>query len=111
MAGLDQAVRALRERNVNIWIFPEGTRSHGQSMGTFKKGGFHMAVAAQAPLVCVVLDPITEVLDTARHRAPGGRIRVRILPPVSTVGLTVSQVDDLRRDMEARFHAALGTPI
>lgn len=107
VAGLDQAVEALRDRLDNIWIFPEGTRSKGHGLGKFKKGGVHMAVAAQAPVVGVVLEPITAVLDPVRKYAPGGRIRMRVLPPVTTTGKTGAEVEALTSGIEERFRETL----
>lgn len=107
VAGLDQAVDALRRRLDNIWIFPEGTRSKGRGLGKFKKGGVHMAVAAQAPIVGVVLEPMEGVLDAALKFAPGGRIRMRVLPPVATTGKTADDVEQLTADIEERFRDTL----
>lgn len=107
VAGLDQALVSLRERLDNIWIFPEGTRSKGRGLGKFKKGGVHMAVAAQAPIVGVVLEPMEDVLDVARKYAPGGRIRMRVLRPLSTTGKTADDVEPLTAEIEQRFRDTL----
>ncbi len=45
---------AVREGNA-FFMFPEGTRSRTGELLPFKKGGFVMAIKAQAPIVPVVV--------------------------------------------------------
>src|SRR5262245_27242664 len=52
--ALEPAVQALRE-GLSIAIAPEGTRSTTGKLGRFKKGAFHMALAARRPTVPIVI--------------------------------------------------------
>jgi 1-acyl-sn-glycerol-3-phosphate acyltransferase len=50
----DKAVKALTQTLKNgrsVLVFPEGTRSADGSLKSFKKGAFHLAAAAGAPVV------------------------------------------------------------
>lgn len=102
---LREAEAAIRERRVSVWIFPEGTRGNvpGKLL-PFKKGAFYMGIATGAPLVPVVVGPVTEVFDLGRRLARPGTVPVRILDPIPTVGLTEADVDRLiattRRQMQ-----------
>jgi 1-acyl-sn-glycerol-3-phosphate acyltransferase len=105
---LMEAERAIEERGVSIWIFPEGTR--GKEPGKllpFKKGAFYMAVATGTPLVPVVAGPIRRLFDPSRHRARPGTIHVRILPPIPTAGLTEDDVPELLATAQGRMQAVL----
>ena len=54
-----QAVRAVNDASTQIQpglplvVFPEGTRTRGEGVGSFKKGGFHLAHAAKAAILPV----------------------------------------------------------
>ena len=42
---------------LKMWVFPEGTRKNTGELHSFKKGAFHVAVAAQVPIQPVVFSP------------------------------------------------------
>lgn len=42
-----------KKEKLGVWIMPEGTRSRDKGFGRFKKGAFHMALAAKCPIVPV----------------------------------------------------------
>jgi len=100
----DAAVRMRTER-ISVWMFPEGHRNEGETLLPFKKGAFHLAIAAQAPVVPVVLEPMGSVLDASRWLVRPGRLRLRVLPPIATAGLAADEVealvDETRRAMQS----------
>ena len=105
---LREAEAAIRERGVSVWIFPEGTR--GNTPGKllpFKKGAFYMAIATGAPLVPVVVGPVTEVFDLERRLARPGTVRVRVLEPIKTAGLKDDDVETLIATARGRMTDAL----
>lgn len=105
---LREAELAIRQRQVSVWIFPEGTR--GKTPGTllpFKKGAFYMAIATGAPLVPLVVGPVTDVFDLKRRVARPGIVSVRVLEPILTRGLRDRDVDELIRTARGRMSDAL----
>ena len=52
----------LLKQGASVLFFPEGTRSHGPRMGTFKKGAFSVAAKAKVGLcVCRALSRVHSV--------------------------------------------------
>ncbi|MBX2868610.1 MAG: 1-acyl-sn-glycerol-3-phosphate acyltransferase [Acidiferrobacterales bacterium] len=78
------AVERLQNDDCYVWIFPEGTRSHGKGLGAFKKGAFSMAINAEVPIIPMVSAPILPLLDTRAKVAKGGVFRIDILPVINT---------------------------
>jgi 1-acyl-sn-glycerol-3-phosphate acyltransferase len=84
--SLRHATHALRD-GVNIWIAPEGTRSRTGELGTFKKGGFHLAREAGAPILPIAIRGSREIIAAKAavvHR--GKRVDVTIGAPIQVEG-------------------------
>ncbi|KAI9734285.1 MAG: 1-acylglycerol-3-phosphate O-acyltransferase [Cirrosporium novae-zelandiae] len=99
VAAFDGAAEEMRTAKQNVFIFPEGTRSYFDhpDLLPFKKGAFHLAIKAQVPIVPVVSANYSHILCPKKRIFNTGTIPMKILPPISTKGLTAADVDDLTR--------------
>ena len=102
--AIKSAIQAIKTDRNNIWIFPEGTRSQGKGLGEFKKGAFAMAIAAQAPIVPIINQPMEHVLDTHGKLLRSGTQHVKVLPAIETKGLKFRDLDALHKQVEELFH-------
>lgn len=93
MAAIEQAAASIRSGH-SFLIFPEGTRSRGELL-PFKKGGFIMALLAQAPIVPVAVSGGREAMRKGSALVRPVRVSVRIGQPVPTAGLGVADRDAL----------------
>lgn len=105
---LKEAEEAIREREVAIWIFPEGTRGAGAGeLLPFKKGGFQMAIATGVPLVPVIVSPLKPQSDLTARRLQENHVEVRVLEPIPTAGMTEADllplIDEVRGGMAAEL--------
>ncbi|HEY1811233.1 MAG TPA: lysophospholipid acyltransferase family protein [Kofleriaceae bacterium] len=76
--------RELLDDQVSIWIAPEGTRSRDGRIGKLKKGGFHLALDAAAPIVPVAIRGTIDVFKRGtRSMQRGKRVDVTIGAPIS----------------------------
>ena len=75
--SIAEAARRIQREGWRVWMAPEGHRNQGPEMLPFKKGAFHLAIAAQVPVVPFVVGPLAAVLDARRLLLRPGRIRVK----------------------------------
>ncbi len=75
----------------SLWIFPEGTRSHGKGLSKFKKGAFYAALQNQVPLQPIVVSTLKSSLNLSKW-APGN-ILVEVLEPIETQGNDVNNIN------------------
>ncbi|KAF7331587.1 1-acylglycerol-3-phosphate o-acyltransferase [Mycena kentingensis (nom. inval.)] len=95
LRSLDDAVKVMREKRVSLWMFPEGTRhsTEAPTMLPFKKGGFHLAIQAGIPIIPIVFENYWRLYH--KDVFESGVMRVKVLPPVPTTGLTSADIPDL----------------
>lgn len=86
--SIDRAKERIRA-GASVLLFPEGTRSRDGQLQPFKKGGFHLAIDAGAPIVPVALHGTRELMPRKSLRVKPGRVRVTIGAPIPTEGLGV----------------------
>ncbi|MFN3616567.1 MAG: lysophospholipid acyltransferase family protein [Aquabacterium sp.] len=95
----------LQQKDMSLWVFAEGTRSHGKGLGPFKKGAFQMAINAGVPIILVCANNYTRTINLNRWR--GGRVILRALPPIPTEGLTMDDLPDLMAKCHAQMAACV----
>jgi 1-acyl-sn-glycerol-3-phosphate acyltransferase len=106
IASLDRAARQIA-RGTNVIIFPEGTRSPTGELRAFKKGGFHLALAAQVPIVPVTVSGSTRITPKRSLRVESGEIKIVYGKPIPTGGMSADDrfalVDMVREAITAGY--------
>jgi 1-acyl-sn-glycerol-3-phosphate acyltransferase len=95
----------LQHEDTSIWVFPEGTRNLGKGLLPFKKGAFHMAIAAGVPIVPVCVSNYATHMQLNRWDA--GDVLIRSLPPIPTAGLTADDIPGLMQNCQAQMDACI----
>ncbi len=83
--SMAEATRRISE-GTSVIVFPEGTRSPDGTLLPFKKGGFMLAIDANAPIVPIAIEGSHKVMPKHSRWIRGGRIRVTIFPALPTAG-------------------------
>lgn len=107
LRSLEEAARTLTDERVSVWFMPEGHRNRSSALLPFKTGAFRLAIAAGAPILPLVCEPLGVIVDTKRHLARRGTLRMRVLDPISTRGLTNHDLPDLVATARSRMQEAL----
>jgi 1-acyl-sn-glycerol-3-phosphate acyltransferase len=94
LPAIERAADALREGN-SFLIFPEGTRSRTGELLPFKKGGFIMALKAQAPIVPVGIKGARDAMKKGSLVIRPVRVTLSFGRPIDTAGLTMADRDAL----------------
>src|SRR3990167_10605215 len=94
MASIARGAESLRAGSSDL-IFPEGTRSRTGELLPFKKGGFIMAIQAQAPIVPVAVQGGRAAMRKGSAFVRPVRVSVRIGTPIQTAELTPDDRDQL----------------
>ncbi len=90
----------------SLIIFPEGTRARSDTMGEFKAGAVRMALKAKVRIVPVAVDGTYKALEGNGNRLTPADVRLVILPPVETAGLSKEEQRALPAKLEEMIRAA-----
>jgi 1-acyl-sn-glycerol-3-phosphate acyltransferase len=119
-AAIDSVRRAARiaAEGASFLIAPEGTRSRTGDLLPFKKGGFHMAIDAQIPILPITVVGAFDLMPPGAAAIRSGTIQIFLHEPVETRGLDIGDRTELmarvRRPMEetlSHFRKPAGTTL
>jgi len=100
---LEEAKARLRT-GISVWVAPEGTRSRTGELGSFKKGGFHVAMALGVPIVPFYIQDASLVVPAnSLVVQPNQTIRVYFGKAIDTRSYREDQVSDLMDLVHARM--------
>jgi 1-acyl-sn-glycerol-3-phosphate acyltransferase len=106
LPAIDRAADALRAGN-SFLIFPEGTRSRTGALLPFKKGGFIMAIKAQAPIVPVAITGARHAMRKGSPIIYPVEVRVRFGQAVDTRGAVPEDRDRIVAEVRGRIEQML----
>lgn len=77
-------VNEINKKDLSIWMFPEGTRSHGRGLLPFKTGAFRTAIAAGVPIVPICVSNTNKI---NLNRWDNGYVISQMLDPIDTTNM------------------------
>ncbi|WP_111494323.1 lysophospholipid acyltransferase family protein [Marinobacter bohaiensis] len=104
-----QTARDMMESGIVLWAAPEGTRSADGSLGTFKKGCFHLALDTQAVIVPVGIRGNEKVLPARTCQINLGQpVDFVVGEPLDTAGYGREQLPELMEAVRGSIERARG---
>src|SRR5687767_3344200 len=102
----EEAAREIRG-GASVVVCPEGTRGESYSLRPFKKGPFVLAIAAEAPVVPLVVYGTREIQRKGSFVIRSGTVHVHFLEEIPTAGLHYEDRDRLADECWRRMARAL----
>jgi 1-acyl-sn-glycerol-3-phosphate acyltransferase len=106
LAAISRGAASLKSGN-SFLIFPEGTRSRTGALLPFKKGGFIMAIEAQAPIVPVAVRGGRAAMRKGSAFVRPVNVVIRVGAPIVTEGMTMAHRDVLIARVRAEIEGLL----
>ncbi len=106
MRSIEAGAQSIRAGN-SFLIFPEGTRSRTAEMLPFKKGGFIMAIKAQAPVVPIAVQGGRDSMRKGSWIVRPVTVSIRIGEPIATAGVRLEDRNAVIEKTRARITALL----
>lgn len=104
------AAKQYLEKHCSVMFFPEGTRSRDGVVRTFSDGPFSLAIKCGVPVIPLAIDGTANALPKHRWRFTNpGQMRLKVLDPVSTAGLSKRDAADLRMRVQSMIEEQLLT--
>src|SRR5688572_26977461 len=104
----EEAAREIHG-GASVVVCPEGTRGDSYALRPFKKGPFVLAIAAEAPVVPLVVYGTREIQRKGSFVIRSGTVHVHFLEEIPTAGLHYEDRDRLADECWRRMAKALET--
>jgi len=93
--AIKQAENTIKNLGYHIVIFPEGTRTIDGKLQKFKKGGFHMAINTQTPIIPVAVKGGFKYKPKNRWYIKPSIIDIEVGDPIDVKNYSINDVDIL----------------
>ncbi|KAH9816409.1 hypothetical protein DFH28DRAFT_927184 [Melampsora americana] len=79
----------MKQHGLNLFVFPEGTRSNAQvpMLLPFKKGAFHLSLQSGLPIIPIICETYSSIYSSKSHRFKPGKLVLKVLAPIKTLGV------------------------
>ncbi|WP_040214413.1 lysophospholipid acyltransferase family protein [Clostridium polynesiense] len=90
--AIAQGVKILKSGHSMV-IFPEGTRSKGDTLGEFKAGSFKLATKSKVPIVPVTIKGSYKLMEQNGNKIKPEDVEMYIHPMIQTKDLSKEELD------------------
>ncbi len=108
--AIAEGIRILKS-GYSMVIFPEGTRSKGDTLGEFKAGSFKLATKAKVPIVPITIKGSYKLMEENGNKIKPGLVEMYIHPMVETENLSKEELDLLPLKVKEIIQSKLSSRI
>ena len=108
-ASLNAAATGIKDDELGVFMAPEGTRSVTGEIGRFKLGAWHLASAADAPIVPLVLHGTFELWPHKQLSCRSGTVTVRVLESVYPAQMDPAAFRENAEELRQKYVETLAT--
>ena len=101
--AIKHAETIIKDLKYHVVIFPEGTRTTDGKLQKFKKGGFHMAINTQVPIIPIAVKGGFNYKPKTRWYIKPSIIDIEIGNPIDVSKYTANDIDSLIDDTRKEF--------
>ena len=101
--AIKHAETIIKDLKYHVVIFPEGTRTTDGKLQKFKKGGFHMALNTQVPIIPIAVKGGFNYKPKTRWYIKPSIIDIEVGNPIDVSKYTVNDIDSLIDDTRKEF--------
>lgn len=105
LSTIERGIKQLQKGHPMV-IFPEGTRSKGETMRPFKPGSFKLITGAQCLAVPLTISGSYKVMET-KGEISRSTIQLTIHPPIDVARLSKDEKDNLHQTTWKIINSAL----
>lgn len=88
-------------------VFPEGTRSKGNTIGDFKAGSFKLATKSGVPIVPVTIDGTYKLMEANNNKIKPADVNVTIHKPIYVNELSKEELTELPEKVKGIIESRL----
>ncbi len=100
-------IKSVKTNQCSLFIYPEGTRNRGPQLLTeFHDGAFKVAIATQTPILVATFVNSFKIMRPRSWLIYPQKLQVEVAAPLSTIGLTMANVPEVKAQVRAIMLAA-----
>lgn len=103
VARLKRAYKKIKENELSVLIAPEGTRQHDHTIGSFKKGGFHMAIDLGYPIIPIYFEGAGSLAPGSTILVKTGTVNIHINKPIDTSSWKKEDLNQHVNELRMRY--------
>lgn len=104
--AISEGIKILKS-GYSLVLFPEGTRSRGNTMNEFKAGGFKLATKSKVPIVPVTIKGSYKLMEQNNSKIVPAEVEMYIHPMIETANLTREEETELSDRVKAVIQSKL----